>query len=315
MKGASPTFRTIPRRWTLPRMISQRMAGVRGSASCDLVTFHDSAGTLRVGELEAEQVYELAAGSMLEWLAGEGRERTGVEHPLARRRPDGARPRAAERARLLRLRGARRRRLAAARRRDPRVLVRGAGLLLLEPGRRSTAPARRSPARTDCEMLDFELEIAAVIDARGEIAGFTLMNDWSARDFQMREMTVGLGPHKGKDFATSLGPVLVTPDELPYEDGRLQLEATRRPSTARRSHAATPPRSTSRGRRSSSRRRATRTCARRRARLRARSGAAACSSSARSTASAGSSPATSSRSTRRGSGPWRRRWFEPRFVA
>jgi fumarylacetoacetate (FAA) hydrolase len=75
-------------------------------------------------------------------------------------------------------------------------------------------------------MLDFELEIAAVMGARGEIAGFTLMNDWSARDVQAGEMTVGLGPHKAKDFATSLGPWLVTPDELPYEDGRLHLEAT-----------------------------------------------------------------------------------------
>jgi fumarylacetoacetate (FAA) hydrolase len=77
-----------------------------------------------------------------------------------------------------------------------------------------------------CSLLDFELEIAAVIGAEGEIAGFTLMNDWSARDFQLTEMSVGLGPAKGKDFATSLGPMLVTPDELPYTDGRLQLEAT-----------------------------------------------------------------------------------------
>ena len=74
-------------------------------------------------------------------------------------------------------------------------------------------------------MLDFELEIAAVIGTDGEIAGFTLLNDWSARDVQRREMTVGLGPAKGKDFAVSLGPWLVTPDELPYEDGRLHVEA------------------------------------------------------------------------------------------
>src|ERR1700722_1273010 len=77
-----------------------------------------------------------------------------------------------------------------------------------------------------CEMLDFELEIAAVIDGQGQIAGFTLMNDWSARDIQRREMTVGLGPSKGKDFATSLGPWLVTPDELPYDGEWLDLEAT-----------------------------------------------------------------------------------------
>jgi fumarylacetoacetate (FAA) hydrolase len=53
-----------------------------------------------------------------------------------------------------------------------------------------------------------------------------VLNDWSARDLQKMEMAVGLGPAKGKDFATSLGPVLVTADELPYEDGRLKLEAS-----------------------------------------------------------------------------------------
>jgi fumarylacetoacetate (FAA) hydrolase len=77
-----------------------------------------------------------------------------------------------------------------------------------------------------CELLDFELEIAALIGTGDEIAGFTLMNDWSARDIQRREMTVGLGPAKGKDFATSLGPWLVTPDELPFDGERLDLEAT-----------------------------------------------------------------------------------------
>jgi fumarylacetoacetate (FAA) hydrolase len=85
------------------------------------------------------------------------------------------------------------------------------------------APIRRPDG---CELLDFELEIAAVIDGEQKIAGFTLMNDWSARDIQRREMTVGLGPAKGKDFATSLGPWLVTPDELPYDGEWLDLEAT-----------------------------------------------------------------------------------------
>ncbi len=74
--------------------------------------------------------------------------------------------------------------------------------------------------------LDFELEIAAVIGAESDIAGFTLLNDWSARDLQRAEMVVGLGPSKGKDFGTSLGPILVTPDELPYEEGRLHLTAS-----------------------------------------------------------------------------------------
>ena len=54
------------------------------------------------------------------------------------------------------------------------------------------------------------------------------MNDWSARDLQRLEMAVGLGPSKGKDFATSLGPELVSMDELAdcYRDGRLHLEMT-----------------------------------------------------------------------------------------
>lgn len=89
--------------------------------------------------------------------------------------------------------------------------------------------------------LDFELEVAAVIggvagsdgrdltpdQARRHIVGYTIMNDWSARDIQGREMRVRLGPCKGKDFATSLGPWIVTADELaPYEDadGFLALE-------------------------------------------------------------------------------------------
>lgn len=72
--------------------------------------------------------------------------------------------------------------------------------------------------------LDYELEVAALIDtpvhdlraARGEeaIGGYLVFNDWSARDLQREETAVRLGPAKGKDFATSIGPWLVTPDEL-----------------------------------------------------------------------------------------------------
>jgi fumarylacetoacetate (FAA) hydrolase len=72
--------------------------------------------------------------------------------------------------------------------------------------------------------LDYELEIAALIDTpvknlpaeRGEeaVGGYMILNDWSARDLQRDETTVRLGPAKGKDFATTLGPWLVTPDEL-----------------------------------------------------------------------------------------------------
>ena len=69
--------------------------------------------------------------------------------------------------------------------------------------------------------LDYELECAAVIGAEGRIGGFTVMNDWSARDLQRQEMRVGLGPAKGKDFATSIGPVLVTPDEFDGTSGEM----------------------------------------------------------------------------------------------
>lgn len=75
---------------------------------------------------------------------------------------------------------------------------------------------------------DYELELAIVIGKKGRdisveqasehIAGYTILNDWSARSIQMEVMKVGLGPAKGKDFASSLGPCLVTPDEL--EDPR-----------------------------------------------------------------------------------------------
>jgi fumarylacetoacetate (FAA) hydrolase len=71
------------------------------------------------------------------------------------------------------------------------------------------------------EELDYELEVAAVIGAEGGIGGFTVMNDWSARDLQRVEMRVGLGPAKGKDFATSIGPVVVTTDEFDGSGGAM----------------------------------------------------------------------------------------------
>jgi fumarylacetoacetate (FAA) hydrolase len=70
----------------------------------------------------------------------------------------------------------------------------------------------RYPAGT--AMLDYELEVAAVVGVDQRIVGFTILNDWSARDIQRAETSVGLGPAKGKDFATSLGPWLVTVDEF-----------------------------------------------------------------------------------------------------
>ena len=74
------------------------------------------------------------------------------------------------------------------------------------------------------QAMDYELEIAVVVgkkginikpeDAPAHIFGYTIFNDWSARDVQRKEMIVGLGPAKGKDFASSFGPVIVTHESL-----------------------------------------------------------------------------------------------------
>jgi len=88
---------------------------------------------------------------------------------------------------------------------------------VLGPGDPVAAPPRSAE-------LDYELEVACVLgrggvnlgleDADQVVAGFMVMNDWSARDVQRREMALSLGPAKGKDFATSLGPTLVTAAEF-----------------------------------------------------------------------------------------------------
>jgi fumarylacetoacetate (FAA) hydrolase len=187
-------------------------------------TFRSEDGEVFIGEIDEERVRRLAAPSMLDWLAGEGREPAGDERELRVLTTLAPIPEPPS----VRDFFAYERHVAAA------WGLRGAGVpeywyeapvfyfsnpaSIVGPGE----PVRR-PAAT--QALDFELEIAAVIGRDDEIAGFTLMNDWSARDVQAGEMTVGLGPHKAKDFATSLGPYIVTPDELPYEDGRLRIEA------------------------------------------------------------------------------------------
>jgi fumarylacetoacetate (FAA) hydrolase len=89
--------------------------------------------------------------------------------------------------------------------------------------------AIQGPGEIECmpdhfEKLDFELEAAVVIGKKGRnikaaeadeyIAGYMIMNDMSARTLQMEEMLLNLGPAKGKDFSTVIGPWLVTPDEL-----------------------------------------------------------------------------------------------------
>ena len=94
------------------------------------------------------------------------------------------------------------------------------------------------PFPKETKELDFELELAVIIanggknidkkDANELIAGYTILNDWSARDLQREEMQMNLGPAKGKDFANSFGPYMVTPDELnnDWENDKMNLRMT-----------------------------------------------------------------------------------------
>ena len=104
-------------------------------------------------------------------------------------------------------------------------------------------------APRDSHELDYELELGLVIgkggkdiqpaDAWQHVAGFTIVNDFSARDLQRKEMAVGLGPAKGKDFATGAGPWLVTLDEFSDRidsEGRINLEMSARVNGKRLSH-------------------------------------------------------------------------------
>jgi fumarylacetoacetate (FAA) hydrolase len=190
-----------------------------------VATFRDPAGTVRVGEIEGEAIHALEAPSMLAWLAGEGRERTGAEHALGSATllapvpdPPSVRDFYAFEGHVA----------AGWRRRGgevPQYWYEAPAFYFSNPASIRGPGEPVAPPRTS-NALDFELEIAAIVGGNGEIAGFTLMNDWSARDLQADEVTVGLGPHKAKDFATSLGPWLATPEELPSEDGRLRLTVT-----------------------------------------------------------------------------------------
>jgi fumarylacetoacetate (FAA) hydrolase len=189
-----------------------------------LGTWRDSGGEVLVGELDGERVHRLAARSMIDWLSGEGRRRSGEEHQLAELtlmapvpEPPSVRDFYAFEGHVAtawRLRGAE----------VPEYWYEAPAFYFSNPAS-IVGPGEAVTRPSATKMLDFELEIAAVIGSDGGIAGFTLMNDWSARDVQAGETTVGLGPHKAKDFATSLGPYIVTTDELRYGDGRLRLEA------------------------------------------------------------------------------------------
>ena len=89
-------------------------------------------------------------------------------------------------------------------------------------------PGEAIPRPATSRALDFEMEVGVVVgrtlhsateaECQQAIFGYTIVNDWSARDIQSREMQIGLGPAKGKDFATSIGPWIVTANELPSLD-------------------------------------------------------------------------------------------------
>ena len=98
-------------------------------------------------------------------------------------------------------------------------------------------PGEAIPRPATSRALDFEMEVAVVLgrggrdpaeaEAKDAIFGYTIFNDWSARDIQSREMQTGLGPAKGKDFASTIGPWIVTADELEDHhdaDGFLDLD-------------------------------------------------------------------------------------------
>ena len=148
-----------------------------------------------------------------------------------RRRPRRRRPRvrpadpaAAEPARLLRVRGPRPDDVGAPRRRGARGLVPPADLLLQQrvgdprPGRAGLgAGGVDASSTTSWRSRRWSTRRPSTCPPeRGEeaIGGYTIFNDWSARDLQREETVVRLGPAKGKDFASSIGPWLVTPDEL-----------------------------------------------------------------------------------------------------
>ena len=209
--GTVWSARSSPMWWIIPTM--------------RLVSYRQPDGTARFGRVEDGIVRALEAPSALAWLSGERGHETGEEHPLDAvtllapvPEPPSVRDFYAYEGHVAT--GWRKRGGAI-----PDAWYEAPAFYFANPAsvHGPGEPIKRPEATRE---LDFELEIAAVLGGDGEIAGFTLLNDWSARDVQRREVTVGLGPAKGKDFALSIGPWLVTPDELPYEDGRLQIEAT-----------------------------------------------------------------------------------------
>jgi fumarylacetoacetate (FAA) hydrolase len=192
-----------------------------------LCTF-ESAGRLAPGRIEGERVVELDASTLADWLAAGGGD--VAEHALADIRlrapipqPPSVRDFYAFEQHVRTARASRGLEVPPEWYARP-VFYFSNPAAICGPDDDVGFPAASSE-------WDYELEVAAVAGSDGQVAGLTILNDWSARDLQRAEMTVGLGPAKGKDFATSLGPVVVTLDEL----GDLRLEMTARVNGEERS--------------------------------------------------------------------------------
>jgi fumarylacetoacetate (FAA) hydrolase len=172
------------------------------------------------GRIEGDRVIQLAAQTLQSFFTGGGSAREHAEYPLAEvdllapvLRPPAVRDFMAFEEHVANTRRQRGGDVPAAWYEQPVFYFSNPAAIY--------GPEADVPYPDGTEELDYELECAALIGADGQIAGFTVMNDWSARDLQRREMRVGLGPAKGKDFATSFGPVLVTVDEFDGSSGEL----------------------------------------------------------------------------------------------
>jgi fumarylacetoacetate (FAA) hydrolase len=183
------------------------------------------------GRIEGDRVIQLAAQTLESFFTGGGHAREHAEYPLDEvhllppvRRPPSVRDFYAFEQHVLNARA------VTGRGEVPPEWYEIPAFYFSNPAA-IYGPEEEIPYPEETEKLDYELEAGVVIGADGAIGGFTVMNDWSARDLQRQEMAIGLGPAKGKDFATSLGPVLVTPDEL----GDLRLEMLARVNGEERS--------------------------------------------------------------------------------
>jgi fumarylacetoacetate (FAA) hydrolase len=145
------------------------------------------------GRIEGDRVIQLAAQTLQSFFTGGGQAREHAEYPLAEvhlKAPVLHPPSVRD--------------FSSFRRDDLAFYLSNPAAMY--------GPEDEIPYPVGTNELDYELEVAAVIGADGQIGGFTLMNDWTARDLLRNELAGGLGPAKSKDFAISLGPTLLTPD-------------------------------------------------------------------------------------------------------